>query len=75
VYKRQGEKRTVVECQVDDVGPALRYATAKVTKVSRGTGGGGFGGGPADDPWSSPAPAGDAGWGSAAGSASDEPPF
>ncbi len=33
---KEGEKRTVVECQVDDVGPALRYATAKVTKVSRG---------------------------------------
>lgn len=74
---KEGEKRTVVECQVDDVGPALRYATAKVTKVSRGTGGGGggFGGGPADDPWSNPAPAGDAGWGSADAAASDEPPF
>lgn len=77
---KEGEKRTVVECQVDDVGPALRYATAKVTKVSRGTGGGGggFGGGPADDPWSSPGPAGpagDAGWGSAGAAASDEPPF
>jgi single-strand DNA-binding protein len=71
---KEGEKRTVVECQVDDVGPALRYATAKVTKVSRGTGGGSFGG-PADDPWSSPAPAADSGWGSAGGPASDEPPF
>jgi single-strand DNA-binding protein len=71
---KEGEKRTVIECQVDDVGPALRYATAKVTKVSRG-GGGGFGGGPADDPWASPAPAADSGWGSSGGSASDEPPF
>ncbi|MFD1505950.1 single-stranded DNA-binding protein [Georgenia yuyongxinii] len=43
---REGEKRTVVEMQVDEVGPSLRYATAKVTRASRGGGGGGgFGGG------------------------------
>src|SRR6478735_3793789 len=43
---REGGKGTSVECEVDDVGPALRFATAKVTKVSRsGGGGGGFGGG------------------------------
>jgi len=41
---REGEKRTVVELEVDEVGPSLRYATAKVNKTSRG-GGGGFGGG------------------------------
>lgn len=42
---REGEKRTVVELQVDEVGPSLRYATAKVTRASRGGGGGGgFGG-------------------------------
>jgi single-strand DNA-binding protein len=41
---REGEKRTVVEMQVDEVGPSMRYATAKVTRASRG-GGGGFGGG------------------------------
>ena len=56
---REGEKRTVVELDVDEIGPSLRYATAKVNKVSRGTGGGGFGGGsgqsaPQDDPWSVP---------------------
>ena len=33
---REGEKRTVVELEVDEVGPSLRYATAKVNKVSRG---------------------------------------
>ncbi|WP_285186505.1 single-stranded DNA-binding protein [Rhodococcus sp. MEB041] len=38
---REGEKRTVVELEVDEVGPSLRYATAKVNKVSRGSGGGG----------------------------------
>jgi single-strand DNA-binding protein len=40
---KEGEKRTVNEIQVDEVGPSLRYATAKVNKTSRG--GGGFGGG------------------------------
>lgn len=69
---KEGEKRTVVELEVDEVGPSLRYATAKVTKASRGsgggTGGGGFGGsgstGGSDDPWSTPA-----------APSSDEPPF
>ncbi|AKH83473.1 single-stranded DNA-binding protein [Streptomyces sp. CNQ-509] len=43
---QQGEKRTVVELEVDEIGPALRYATAKVTKTTgRGGQGGGFGGG------------------------------
>jgi single-strand DNA-binding protein len=43
---REGEKRTVVELQVDEVGPSLRNATAKVTRAQRsGGGGGGFGGG------------------------------
>src|SRR5216117_3662025 len=41
---KEGEKRTVVELEVDEVGPSLRYATAKVNKTQRG-GGGGFGGG------------------------------
>jgi single-strand DNA-binding protein len=36
---KEGEKRTVVELEVEEIGPALRYATAKVTKVSRATGG------------------------------------
>ena len=42
---KEGEKRTVVELEVDEIGPSLRYATAKVNKVSRGSGGGDFGGG------------------------------
>src|SRR5690606_11930360 len=41
---REGENRTVVELQVDEIGPSLRYATAKVTRSQR-SGGGGFGGG------------------------------
>jgi len=40
---KEGEKRTVVELDVDEVGPSLRYATAKVAKTSRGGGGGGGG--------------------------------
>ena len=72
---REGEKRTVIELEVDEVGPSLRYATAKVNKVSRGSGGGGFGGSangaPADDPWGSAPPAGASG----GGGFSDEPPF
>lgn len=76
---KEGEKRTVVELEVDEIGPSLRYATAKVNKVSRGDGGGGgFGGGgqqsrgggaPADDPWGSAPPAG------SSGGFADEPPF
>lgn len=73
---QQGEKRTVFEVDVEDVGPSLQWSTATVTKVNRGGGsGGGFsGGGNAgggngravtnDDPWASPPAAG-----------SDEPPF
>ena len=52
---REGEKRTVFEIDVDEVGPSLKYATAKVTKTTRsgsGGGGGGFSGG-GDDPWAS----------------------
>jgi single-strand DNA-binding protein len=80
---REGEKRTVFELEVDEIGPSLRYATAKVQKMSRSSGGGGFGGSGAqsDDPWASAtpappaqstapaaAPAGGAGF-------DDEPPF
>lgn len=36
---QQGEKRTVFEVEVDEVGPALRYATAQVTKTNSGGGG------------------------------------
>ena len=79
---REGEKRTVVEMEVDEVGPSLRYATAKVNKVSRqsgGSGGGGYGSaGSADDPWSSApqvgSPAGVPG-GSGNTGYDDEPPF
>jgi single-strand DNA-binding protein len=59
---KEGEKRTVVEMDVDEIGPSLRSATAKVNKTQRGGGGGGFGssggnqggwsgGGGQEDPW------------------------
>ncbi|KJS63229.1 single-stranded DNA-binding protein [Streptomyces rubellomurinus] len=42
---KEGEKRTVFEVEVDEVGPSLRSATAKVTRANRSGGpGGGFGG-------------------------------
>ncbi len=65
---REGEKRTVFEVEVDEVGPSLRNATAKVTRASRAGGFGGGGSSSSDDPWSTPAPAG-------GGAMSDEPPF
>ncbi len=77
---KEGEKRTVIELEVDEIGPSLRYATAKVNRVNRpstgaSSGSGGYGSGsssgggtPADDPWASAPPAGQGGY-------SDEPPF
>jgi single-strand DNA-binding protein len=74
---REGEKRTVYEVEVDEVGPSLRNATAKINKTTRGGGGfggagGSFGGrsggdGPSavDDPWAT----------QPAGGTSDDPPF
>lgn len=71
---REGEKRTVFEIEVEEVGPSLKYATAKVTRANRSSGGGGFGGGgqggnnaPADDPWATPAPSQGAGYGAPQG--------
>ncbi|KRE94131.1 single-stranded DNA-binding protein [Nocardioides sp. Soil774] len=76
---REGEKRTVFEIDVEEVGPSLRSASAKVTKTQRSGGTGGYSGGgggagysggggqqsaPADDPWASPAPSQSGGGGS-----------
>ena len=81
---KEGEKRTVVEMDVDEIGPSLRSATAKVNKTQRGgAGGGGFsgGGGGGQGGWSNQ-PSGGAqqgggqqggGWGAAP--SYDEPPF
>jgi single-strand DNA-binding protein len=84
---KEGEKRTVIELEVDEIGPSLRYATAKVQKMSRsGGGGGGFGsgggggqgggGGNFDDPWATATPAGaSSGSGRSSSYSDDEPPF
>lgn len=87
---REGEKRTVVELEVDEVGPSLKYATAKVNKTTRGGGGGGGfnnsggGGGGANSGGSrgGQSAGGDDPWGSAPAAGSfgggpmdDEPPF
>jgi single-strand DNA-binding protein len=79
---KEGEKRTVIELEVDEIGPSLRYATAKVQRMSRSGGGGygasggnnsGGGGFAADDPWATAAPA--AASSSGGGNFDDEPPF
>src|SRR4249920_2661658 len=81
---KEGEKRTVYEVEVDDVGPSLRNASAKVNRASRnGAGGGqrdqggpggrssgGGQGGGDTDPWAS-----DGGSGGSGGGFTDEPPF
>src|SRR3954464_3754551 len=53
---REGEKRTVIELDVEEIGPSLKYATAKVARVQRSGGGGGYGSQGGDDPWASNAP-------------------
>ncbi len=58
---KEGEKRSVVELDVDDVGPALKNATAKVTRAARSEGGFSSGA-PMDDPWAAPV-------------SNEEPPF
>jgi single-strand DNA-binding protein len=82
---REGEKRTTFEVEVEEIGPSLKYATAKVTKTSRSgaSSGGSFGGGGGNDPWASPAGASSGGAAASVGSdpwaapvgGSDEPPF
>ena len=79
---KEGEKRTVYEVEVDDVGPSLRNASAKVNRASRNGAGGGQGrppggqgghggqagqGGGDADPWASDSPG--------PGNFTDEPPF
>ena len=68
---KEGEKRTVFEVEVDEVGPSLQFATATVTRANRQQGGGNRGQ-QADDPWASNS-GGGGGWGAPAGQS--EPPF
>ncbi|MFE1646223.1 single-stranded DNA-binding protein [Microbacterium sp. P01] len=82
---KEGEKRTSIELEVDEIGPSLRYATAQITRAaSGGGGGGGQQSRPqqvADEPWSTPgsstggnANSGADAW-SAPGSYGDDTPF
>jgi single-strand DNA-binding protein len=88
---REGNNRTAIELEVDEIGPSLRYATAQVTRSSGGggggrgqvSGGGGGGGGrpqaqQQDDPWGAPAGGGGGGGNdgwSTPGAYDDETPF
>ncbi len=86
---REGEKRTVIELEVDEIGPSLRYATAKVQKMQRsGQSSGGFGAAQAprntggapdaqgfDDPWATAGPASPGAGGTPRPAFDDEPPF
>jgi single-strand DNA-binding protein len=85
---REGEKRTVIEMDAEEIGPSLKYATAKVNRTTRSGGDGSFGGGGStggasggagaagvEDPWATGSTS--SGWGSSgsSGTSSDEPPF
>jgi single-strand DNA-binding protein len=80
---KEGEKRTSIELEVDEIGPSLRYATAQVTRAasSREGGGGARGGSQqsqvAEEPWAASAPAAAAAgdvW-NTPGNYTDETPF
>jgi len=86
---KEGEKRTSIELEVDEIGPSLRYATAQVTRTSSSREGGAGGGNTqsrgqvADEPWAPAAPAAASGGAAASGadvwntpgSFNDETPF
>ncbi len=91
-FERQdGSKGTSVEMTVDEIGPSLRFATAKVTRAGRSDGGGGNsssnnnsgGGAGQSNPWGSSSQAapqggnqgGSAAWGGGGAAATDDPPF
>jgi single-strand DNA-binding protein len=76
--KDTGEKRSMIQLDVDEIGPSLRFATATVRKLSRsGSNGNGHGdgngrGAPADDPWAAATPDRPA---TSGAFTDDEPPF
>ena len=80
---KEGEKRTSIELEVDEIGPSLRYATAQVTRAASSRDGQGGGnqsrGQVADEPWAASAPAAAGGGGNdvwnTPGSFNDETPF
>ncbi|MFV0373405.1 single-stranded DNA-binding protein [Microbacterium sp.] len=80
---REGNNRTAIELEVDEIGPSLRYATAQVTRAASGGGGGNFGGGgqqarpqvAQDEPWSTPGSAAPDAWSAPGTSYGDDTPF
>lgn len=74
---KEGEKRSTIELEVEEIGPSLRYATAQVTRSqSRGAVGGAGASAPASEPWGSDAPASNDGWANPGTSFDDtEAPF
>ncbi len=80
---REGNNRTAIELEVDEIGPSLRYATAQVTRAA--SGGGNFGGGgqqqrpqqqvQQDEPWSTPGSAAPDAWSAPGTSYGDDTPF
>ncbi|MGM1018484.1 MAG: single-stranded DNA-binding protein [Actinomycetota bacterium] len=78
---REGNQRTSIELEVDEIGPSLRYATAQVTRAASGGGGGGGGQRPAaqqqvsEEPWSTPGSSTSADAWSTPGSFGDDTPF
>ncbi len=79
---KEGNNRTAIELEIDEIGPSLRYATAQVTRAaSSGGGGGNYGGGQQsrpqvqqEEPWATPGSAAPDAW-SAPGSYGDDTPF
>jgi len=79
-YKdREGNDRTAIELEVDEIGPSLRYATAQVTRASSGNSGGGRGQQrPAvqqDEPWATPGSQQQEPWSTPGNSYGDDTPF
>jgi single-strand DNA-binding protein len=74
---KEGEKRTSIELEIDEIGPSLRYATASITRAQSSRGGSPAGGG--DEPWAASAPSSDSSSGadvwSSPGNFNDETPF
>ena len=82
---REGNNRTAIELEVDEIGPSLRYATAQVTRAASGGnsgGGGSFGGGQqqsrpqvAEEPWATPGTSAPDAWSAPGTSYGDDTPF
>jgi len=77
---REGNQRTAIELEVDEIGPSLRYATAQVTRATSSHGAGASGGQPAaaqtsEEPWSTPGSTTSTDAWSTPGSFGDDTPF